>query len=77
MEIDWRSDVPSYLQLADILRQRIQDGTYAPGDPIPSITDMTGETGLAIGTVRKAIAVLVAEGLVRTVPGRATYVEER
>jgi DNA-binding GntR family transcriptional regulator len=35
---------------------------------------MVGETGLAVGTVRKAVGVLVTEGLVYTVPGRGTFV---
>jgi GntR family transcriptional regulator len=44
-----------------------------PREPLPSITTMTQETGLAVGTVRKAIAVLVEEGYAYTVPGRGTY----
>ncbi len=36
-----------------------------------------GETGLAVGTVRKAIAVLVDEGLAYTVPGRGTFASPR
>jgi DNA-binding GntR family transcriptional regulator len=35
------------------------------------------ETGLAVGTVRKAVGVLVAEGLVYTVPGRGTFAAAR
>jgi DNA-binding GntR family transcriptional regulator len=34
---------------------------------------MTGETGLAVGTVRHAIALLADEGWAYTVPGRGTY----
>jgi GntR family transcriptional regulator len=34
---------------------------------------MVGETGLAVGTVRRAVAVLIEEGLAYTVPGRGTY----
>jgi Bacterial regulatory proteins, gntR family len=33
-----------------------------------------GQTGLAVGTVRRAIDVLAQERLVRTVPGRGTFV---
>ena len=73
IEIDLHSREPSYLQLAAILRARIQSGEIAPRDPLPSITSLTGETGLAVGTVRKAIGVLVQEGLAYTVPGRGTF----
>lgn len=68
------SDVPSYVQLADQLRQGIMESKWLPREPIPSITDLVGETGLAVGTVRKAIKVLADEGLVYIVPGRGTFV---
>jgi len=74
VEIDQHAPEPSYLQLAAILRARITSGELRKRDPLPSITYMVGETGLAVGTVRKAVGVLVTEGLVYTVPGRGTFV---
>jgi DNA-binding GntR family transcriptional regulator len=71
--IDTHSSEPSYVQLARQLRDRITAGQIAPGEPLPSITAMTGETGLAVGTVRHAIALLADEGWAYTVPGRGTY----
>jgi len=44
---------------------------------VPSITFLVQETGLAVGTIRKAIKVLSDEGLVVTVPGRGSFVTER
>jgi GntR family transcriptional regulator len=41
---------------------------------VPPITSLTTQTGLAVGTVRRAIDILVKEGLVQTVPGRGTFV---
>jgi DNA-binding GntR family transcriptional regulator len=38
---------------------------------------MVADTGLAIGTVRKAMGVLVDEDLIYTVPGRGTFVKLR
>jgi DNA-binding GntR family transcriptional regulator len=72
--IDLRSPEPSYQQLARQLRDRIRAGIYAPGGPLPSITYLTGETGLAVNTVRRAVALLADEGYLVTVPGRGTYV---
>ncbi len=66
-----------YVQLADGLRQRIASGEYPPRTAIPSITRLCQETGLAVGTVRKAVAVLAAEGLVVTVPGKGSFVVKR
>jgi DNA-binding GntR family transcriptional regulator len=36
--------------------------------------ELTAETRLAVGTVRRAIDVLAREHLMRTVPGRGTFV---
>jgi DNA-binding GntR family transcriptional regulator len=44
------------------------------GSKLPSLTELTKETRLAVGTVRRAIAVLAREHLVQTVPGRGTFV---
>jgi GntR family transcriptional regulator len=73
VEIDPHAPEPSYQQLAAILRARIKSGEIGPREPLPSITYLVGETGLAIGTIRKAIGVLVDEGLAYTVPGRGTF----
>jgi GntR family transcriptional regulator len=77
IDIDVHSAVPSYRQLAAILAARIGSGEIAAGEALPSITALTGETGLAVTTVRKAIALLVADGVAHTVPGRATYAGPR
>lgn len=72
-DIDPLAPEPSYVQLANILRGQIESGEIHPRKPLPSITYLVGETGLAVGTVRRAIRVLVDEGLAFTVPGRGTY----
>ncbi len=71
--IDMRSPEPSYAQLARQLRDAITSGEIGPDEPLPSIQHIVGETGLAVGTVRRAIGVLADEGYAYTVPGRGTY----
>jgi GntR family transcriptional regulator len=71
--IDTRSPVPSYQQLAAQLRERIASGEIGPDEALPSITYIRQETGLAVGTIRAAIAMLVEQGSAYTVPGRGTY----
>lgn len=73
VEIDTHGPEPSYRQLAAVLRGRIESGQIGPREPLPSITYLVNETGLAVGTVRRAIGVLVDEGLAYTVPGRGTF----
>jgi GntR family transcriptional regulator len=76
-DIDFRSKVPSYRQLAGRIRDAIAAGDYGPGDPIPSLRTLQQKTGLAMGTVQHAIAVLEEEGVVHTVRGRGTFVSPR
>ena len=70
--IDEASPEHPYLQLAARLRERIQAGEIV--SRLPSLTELTSQTGLAVGTVRRAIDILAREHLVRTVPGRGTFV---
>jgi GntR family transcriptional regulator len=77
LEIDIRSKVPSYRQLADQIRAAVTAGEYGPDDAIPSLRQLQEETGLAQATVQHAIRVLVDEGLLVTVTGRGTFVAGR
>ena len=77
MSIDRDGPTPVYVQLAAILRERIEAGDYAPGRALPSETTLMQEHGLARETVRKAVRVLRDEGLVQIVQGRGAYVTER
>jgi DNA-binding GntR family transcriptional regulator len=63
-----------YIQLANVLRDRIQSGRMARGSRIPSLDDLVAEFDLAEMTVRRAIGVLISEGLIETRAGRGTYV---
>jgi GntR family transcriptional regulator len=72
VKIDSASPDHAYVQLAGLLRQRILSGEIA--SKLPSLTELTGETHLAVGTVRRAIKVLARERLVQRVPGRGTFV---
>ncbi|TJZ53038.1 GntR family transcriptional regulator [Streptomyces piniterrae] len=73
-EIDHGAPLTPYRQLAEILRARIRRGDWKPGRAMASETQLVQQYGLARTTVRRAIAVLVEEGPVFTVPQRGTFV---
>jgi DNA-binding GntR family transcriptional regulator len=75
--IDYEGETPLWRQLADLLRAQIESGELAAGRMLPSETTLVQRFGLARGTVRKAIESLAAEGLVRRVQGRGTFVASR
>jgi len=74
MTIDHGGRLPVYLQLADIIEQRIKSGELRVGRTIPSEQTLMQEYGLSRGSVRKAVSVLRERGLVDTVAHRGTFV---
>ncbi|GAA5038504.1 GntR family transcriptional regulator [Actinopolymorpha pittospori] len=69
--------LPPYRQLAEILRARVQRGDWLPNKPLPSELQLAGTYDVARGTVRRAIGLLIEDGILFTVPHRGTYVSER
>lgn len=74
--IDRRDSMPAYAQLARILRQRISNGTYPPGQRLPSESALAKTFGLSAMTARQAVGVLAEDGLVNRVQGRGTFVRK-
>lgn len=72
--IDYDGPVTPYRQLAEILRARIARGDWQTGRPIQSEAQLVQQYGIARSTVRRTIALLVAEGDLFVVPHRGTYV---
>ena len=60
--------------LASVLRSAIEQGIYVAGQPIPSERELTKNHGLSRTTVRRAIQLLVDEGILYRLPGSGTYV---
>jgi DNA-binding GntR family transcriptional regulator len=72
--IDRNSFVPPYHQLAGILRAQIGAGTLRAGDRLPSEAQLCERYAVSPMTVRRAINLLLDEGLVTTAQGRGTFV---
>lgn len=72
--IDPLGDSPVWVQVYGVLRTAIDDGTYPPRTPLPSVRYIQELTGLSRPTITKAYDRLVSEGLVRMVPGRGPFV---
>ena len=72
--VDPDSATPVYVQVAEILRARIESGELLPDRPVPSESQLQQDLGVARGTARKAITLLREQGLVVTVRGRGSYV---
>jgi GntR family transcriptional regulator len=66
--------IPRYVQIADLVRQRIARSVWPQGSKLPSLDALVAEFGVARVTVRQAIDLLAREGLVSPQQGRGTFV---
>lgn len=65
---------PLYSQVRDMLLQRISGGEWGAGDALPNEFLLSGDFGVSIGTIRRAIEGLEQTGVVKRIQGRGTYV---
>lgn len=74
-QINRDSFEPAYMQLVRILREQISDGRFRPGDRLPSESQLCKSFQVSPMTVRRAINVLLEQGVVSTAQGRGTFVK--
>jgi GntR family transcriptional regulator len=78
--IDRDVPVPYYYQIAEVLREVIEDSDVdrGPGEvALPSESELCGMFGVTRGTVRHALEVIEREGLIYREKGRGTFLKRR
>ncbi|MBI5303265.1 MAG: GntR family transcriptional regulator [Chloroflexi bacterium] len=65
---------PLYHWLAETLRRQIEEGTYKPGDALPTEHELMRRYALSCTTVRRAVHDLVRDGLIYRQAGKGTFV---
>jgi ABC-type glycerol-3-phosphate transport system substrate-binding protein len=68
---------PLYLQVKEVLLKRIVDGQHKAGELIPSESRLAEDFGTSISTIRQALSLLVADGVLVKKQGKGTFVAER
>jgi GntR family transcriptional regulator len=63
-----------YGKLALALRERILQGEWAPGEVIPAESALAQSYGVALGTIRQALSLLVEDGVLQRRHGKGTFV---
>lgn len=71
------SALPKFVQLSEMLIREIAAGHLRDGVRLPPERDMADELGVAVGTLRKALADVEAKGLLDRVQGSGNYVRHR
>lgn len=65
-----------YLNLAELLGARIEQGLYRPGQRLPSVRTLSVEHGVSLSTVQQAYRLLEDNGLVSPRPKSGYFVAE-
>ena len=75
-QLDDRSGVATYLQLAQQVRHALRLGLLEPGDRLPTAKQVVAKLAINPNTVLKAYRELEREGLVSARPGLGTFVRK-
>jgi GntR family transcriptional regulator len=67
---------PTYVQVADALREEIKRGSLGRGDRLPSVRDLATRFDIAAVTVQSALRVLRDEGYIASRSTRGYFVRE-
>lgn len=72
--IDMQSDKPLYMQLVEAIKQKISSNSWKIGMMTPSENELSKEFNISVGTVKKALGILVQEGVLFRRQGKGTFV---
>lgn len=70
-------DIPLYRQLVDIIRAEVQSGKRKEGERLPTVRALAKESGIAVGTVKRAYDELANLGLLCKTRGKGTFIVEK
>ncbi len=73
---EFSTDRPIYLQLMDRLQLRIVNGTYQPGDKLPSVRELAQEASVNPNTIQKALSELERSGILYTQRTNGRFITE-
>lgn len=68
--------LPVYLQIAELLARQIKAGYWHSGERLPTEAELAQTLSVAVGTLRKSLALLEAQGVLERIQGSGTYVRQ-
>lgn len=72
--INFDSYIPYYIQLMAILKEKVQLGTWLPGNQIPGEQELCGLYRVSRTVVRQALRELELEGVINRRKGKGTFI---
>lgn len=76
MDLQLDDSRPTYVQVANVLRDEITRGGLGPGDRLPSVRDLSVRFEIAAVTVQSALRVLRGEGYIASRSTRGYFVRD-
>ncbi len=68
---------PIYKQIAENISRAIVDGQLPAGCKLPTVRELSAETGAACGTIKHAYEFLEEQGFVEMIQGKGSFVVDR
>jgi len=75
IQINFKSGMPVYLQVADQIKAAAASGALRAGDLLPSIRPLAEKLRINRNTVAKAYGELEAEGVIETIAGKGCFLK--
>lgn len=68
--------LPVYLQIAELLARQIKAGYWRQDERLPTEAELAKHLNVAVGTLRKSLALLEEQGVLERIQGSGTYVKK-
>jgi len=72
-KLDFRSGIPSYVQIVEQVQNFLVNGELKPGDQLPTVRQLASELRVNFNTIARAYRMLDEAGLISTQQGRGTF----
>jgi GntR family transcriptional regulator len=75
IHLDFHSDEPIFMQIVRQVEAFVREGTFKPGDQLPTVRELAIDLRINFSTVARAYRVLDDQRLISTQRGRGTFIE--
>lgn len=74
IQLNFRANLPIYLQIVEQIEGLLLSGELRPGDQLPTVRQLANDLDVNFNTVARAYRLLDESGLISTQQGRGTYI---
>ncbi|MGH1093608.1 GntR family transcriptional regulator [Bacillus mycoides] len=74
MRIDFKSNIPIYIQITEFIKNQITSGYLKPGDKLASVRELEDQLQVSSNTIQHAFRELEKEDIIIISRGRGRYV---